>query len=161
MNTLKITFGIAIVLVASRFIPHPPNFTALIALSFYAPVFFGLRYIPLVAVCFAFTDLFLGFHAYTLFTWGSILLIGLVSKFFFQSIQKRLFGAFIGSLIFFIITNLGVWALGGYEKNISGLITCFYLAIPFYTNNFLSTITYSLIIELINWVYSYKRLQIR
>ena len=34
MNYLKITFGIVIALSASRFIPHPPNFTSLIALSF-------------------------------------------------------------------------------------------------------------------------------
>ena len=46
INYLKITFGILIVLSASRFIPHPPNFTALIALSFYIPALLGKKYIP-------------------------------------------------------------------------------------------------------------------
>ena len=43
MNYLKITLGIFIVLAASRFIPHPPNFTSLIALSFYVPLFLGKK----------------------------------------------------------------------------------------------------------------------
>jgi len=34
MKTLNICFGILIALSASRFIPHPPNFTSLLALSF-------------------------------------------------------------------------------------------------------------------------------
>ena len=41
MKYLKISLGIFIVLAASRFIPHPPNFTSLIALSFYVPLFLG------------------------------------------------------------------------------------------------------------------------
>ena len=38
--------GIFLALAISRFIPHPPNFTSLIALSFYVPVFLGITYIP-------------------------------------------------------------------------------------------------------------------
>ena len=59
INYLKITFGILIVLSASRFIPHPPNFTALIALSFYIPALLGKKYIPSLLGCFILTDLFL------------------------------------------------------------------------------------------------------
>ena len=46
-NYLKITFGILLALGASRFIPHPPNFTSLIALSFYVPAILGKKYIPM------------------------------------------------------------------------------------------------------------------
>ena len=58
---------------------------------------------------------------------------------------KNLFIAgLIGSLIFFLISNFGVWLLGSlYEKNFSGLINCYVLAIPFFKNTFLSTIFYS------------------
>ena len=52
MNYLKIAFGVLIVLSASRFIPHPPNFTSLVALSFYIPAAFGIRYIPAVLLSF-------------------------------------------------------------------------------------------------------------
>ena len=53
MNYLKISVGLLIVLAASRFIPHPPNFTSLIALSFYVPILLGNRYIPALILCFA------------------------------------------------------------------------------------------------------------
>ena len=46
MNYLKISLGIFTALAASRFIPHPPNFTSLIALSFYIPALLGTRFIP-------------------------------------------------------------------------------------------------------------------
>ena len=43
MNYFKISFGIFIALAASRFVPHPPNFTSLMALSFYIPALLGVR----------------------------------------------------------------------------------------------------------------------
>ena len=46
MNYLKVSIGIFLVLAASRFIPHPPNFTSLLALSFYVPALLGIRYLP-------------------------------------------------------------------------------------------------------------------
>ena len=76
MNYLKIFLGIFLVLAASRFIPHPRNFTSLIALSFYVPALFGKRYISTVVLSFAITDFFIGFHSLMLITWGSILVIG-------------------------------------------------------------------------------------
>ena len=42
MSYLKTSVGIFIALAVSRFIPHPPNFTSLIALAFYVPVIFGV-----------------------------------------------------------------------------------------------------------------------
>ena len=86
MHYLKFSIGIFLALVASRFIPHPPNFTSLLALSFYVPVFLGLRYLPVLLIGFIFTDLIIGFHGVTLFTWGSVILIGLGSRFFDKSI---------------------------------------------------------------------------
>ena len=75
MNYIKITLGIFLVLSASRFLPHPPNFTSLIALSFYVPILFGLKFLPVLILCFAFTDFVIGFHSVVLFTWGSVVLL--------------------------------------------------------------------------------------
>ena len=75
MNYLKISLGIFVVLAASRFVPHPPNFTSLIALSLYVPLIFGLKFIPVLILSFIITDLFIGFHSLTLFTYGSIFLL--------------------------------------------------------------------------------------
>ena len=63
MNYLKLSIGILIALSASRFIPHPPNFTSLIALSFYVPAFLGRKYILALISSFFITDLLLDFIA--------------------------------------------------------------------------------------------------
>ena len=148
MNYLKISIGIFLVLASSRFVPHPPNFTSLLALSFYIPAILGLRFIPALIVSFFITDLIIGFHSVTLFTWGSVLVIGLSSKFFLITKITRVMGALTGVIIFFIITNFGVWTLGLYGYSIEGLILCYTLALPFFGNTLVSTIIFSLIIEL-------------
>jgi len=85
MNYAKISFGILVALAASRFIPHPPNFTSLLALSFYVPAVFGIRYLPALLVSFIITDFFIGFHSSALFTWGSVVFIGLLSQYFIRT----------------------------------------------------------------------------
>ena len=136
-------------LAMSRFIPHPPNFTSLLALSFYVPAILGLRYIPALILSFAVTDLFIGFHGLALFTWGSVVLIGLISRFFLINTKNRIFGCLLGVVIFFIVTNFGVWSLGSYGYTLKGLITCYTLALPFLGNTLVSTIIFSSIIEIL------------
>ena len=153
MTYLKFSLGIFLVLAVSRFIPHPPNFTSLIALSFYVPVLFGLKFIPIVILCFFITDIFIGFHSTLLFTWGSVGIIGLISRYFNFSSIRRVSGALIGSFIFYIFTNFGVWVNGMYGFTLEGLIACYTLAIPFFAYNFISTLLFSAIIETI---YSFK-----
>ena len=144
MNYMKISLGIFVALATSRFIPHPPNFTSLIALSFYIPALLGNRYIPALIISFAITDLFLGFHTITLFTWGSVLFIGLLSKYFIKNIISRIIGALLGACIFFIITNFSVWFIGEYyPNNFEGLILCYIAGIPFFKNTLISTILYT------------------
>ena len=141
------SLAIFIALSVSRFIPHPPNFTSLMALSFYIPAIFGIRYLPMLIISFVITDLIIGFHNVTLFTWGSVILIGLMSKFFIKNTTNRITGALIGACLFFIITNFGVWSLGSYGYSFEGLIKCYTLAIPFFGNTLISTLIFSAIIE--------------
>jgi len=147
MNYLKISAGIFLALAASRFVPHPPNFTSLLALSFYVPALLGLKYLPILILSFMLTDLFIGFHDIVFFTWGSIIVIGLFSKYFIKSILFRILGALIGAFAFFIITNFGVWSLGSYDYTVEGLILCYTLAIPFFAYNIISTFIFSAVIE--------------
>ena len=156
MNYLKIAIGVLIALSASRFIPHPPNFTSLLALSFYIPAVFGIRYIPVVVFALLFTDLIIGFHSTMIFTSGSIILIGLISKYFNKSIMFRISGAFFGAVIFFVLSNFGVWLGGSYGYDLNGLLNCYILAIPFFTNTVISTILFSILIELV-WTIMMKR----
>ena len=149
MTYLKFTIGIFVILAVSRLIPHPPNFTSLLALSFYIPAIFGRKFIPSIMLSFLLTDLIIGFHNTTFFTWGSVLVIGIISKFFSNKIFLRLLGAIFGAVIFFIITNFGVWIVGGYEANIQGLFTSYTMAIPFFAYSLISTLIFSSIFETI------------
>ncbi len=149
MKYLKISLGIFFALAASRFIPHPPNFTSLLALSFYIPAILGPRFLPALIMSFIITDVFIGFHGVILFTWGSALIVGLTSLYFKKNFKNRVFGALLGSCIFFIITNFGVWSLGSYGYTIHGLVMSYTLAIPFFVNTIVSTLIFSLIIELL------------
>ena len=153
MNYFKVFLGIFLALAASRFIPHPPNFTSLIALSFYIPALIGIRYLPALIISFVITDFVIGFHSTTLFTWGSVIVIGLGSKFFISSIFTRISGALLGACLFFIITNFGVWTLGYYGYTFDGLVLCYTLAIPFFSYSLISTFIFSGIIE---GIYNFK-----
>ena len=149
MSYLKISIGIFLALAASRLVPHPPNFTSLLALSFYVPAILGRKFLPALFISFIVTDFIIGFHNVVFFTWGSVVLIGLISKFFLKSIFTRLSGALIGAVIFFIFSNLGVWINGMYGLSIDGLILCYTLALPFFSYSLISTLLFSLSIEMI------------
>lgn len=159
MRLVSICLGIFLALAISRFVPHPPNFTSLLALSFYVPALLGRKYIPVVIVCFAITDLVIGYHYGTFFTWGSVFLIGMISRYFANTLLHRLSGAILGAVIFFIVTNLGVWISGMYGYSFEGLITCYTLAIPFFAYSVISTIVFSSIIEIFYKTYQIKILK--
>ena len=149
-NYLKISVAILFTLSASRFIPHPPNFTSLIALSFYVPIIFGLKFIPIVVMSFAITDLYFGFHNTILFTWGSVILIGLITNYLSSGIFYRVLGVLFGASIFFVLSNFGVWLLSDiYANSITGLMACYIFALPFFYSTILSTISFSIIFEVI------------
>ena len=147
MKYFKISIGIFIALAASRFVPHPPNFTSLLALSFYVPALLGVRYLPALIASFLITDLFIGVHSVMIFTWGSVLLIGLFSKFFLSSIYTRILGALCGAMLFYLVTNFGVWSMGSYGYSFEGLLLCYTAAIPFLAYSLISTFVFSGIIE--------------
>ena len=146
---VKISVGIFLALVLSRFLPHPPNFTSLIALSFYIPALFGIKFLPILIISYIFTDFIIGFHEVALFTWGSVLLIALMSKFFLTNMMTRISGALLGASLFYLLTNFVVWSLGTYGYSFEGLILNYTLALPFFANNIISTLFFSLIIEII------------
>tara|TARA_B100001123_G_C15213841_1_gene988383 strand:- start:81 stop:566 length:486 start_codon:yes stop_codon:yes gene_type:complete len=147
IKNFNICLGIFIALAVTRFIPHPPNFTSLIALSFYVPALFGVRYLPIVIISFILTDVFIGFHNTIFFTWGSVIIVGLLSNFFNRSIMFRILGVLTGVMFFYLITNFGVWLGGMYGSSFNGLITSYIMGLPFLGYNLISTFIFSALIE--------------
>ena len=161
MKNLQITlkkeiFPISLILILalSRLIPHPPNFTPIIAVAILSGYFFKNIYLSFATllITMLLADAFIGFYENIFFVYLSLLLIAFIFYKISEKINfKNLFiYGFIGSLIFFIVSNFGVWALGSpgvydiaYEKNLNGLVECYILAIPFFGNTFLSTIIFA------------------
>ena len=130
----------AIVAIASRLLPHPPNMTAVMAVALFA----GARItntklamaLPLLIMILS--DIFLGFHSSQLVVYVCILAVSVLGLSLRNSTSftKPLAMSFIGSLFFFLITNFAVW-LGGtmYPMTLEGLFLCYAAALPFYTTD--------------------------
>ena len=147
--------GLVLLLAFSRLIPHPPNFTPIVAVAIMSGYFFKnikLSFVVLL-ISMLLVDVFIGFYKHMLFVYLSLFLITFI---FFKISDKINFKnlfvfGFLGSLIFYLVSNFGVWASGvlspitnlPYEKNLNGLISCYLLAIPFFKNTLFSTIIFS------------------
>tara|TARA_B100001123_G_scaffold122074_1_gene142089 strand:+ start:61 stop:579 length:519 start_codon:yes stop_codon:yes gene_type:complete len=143
-----IPISFILILALSRLIPHPPNFTPVIAVAIMSSYFFRNIYLSFATMLISMliADFFIGFYAHMFFVYASLLLVTFI---FFNTKWKINFKnlfifAFIGSLIFFIISNFGVWIVSSiYEKSFDGLVQCYFLAIPFFKNTFFSTLIFS------------------
>ena len=161
IKPLYFPLSLLLILSFSRLLPHPSNFTPMIAISIMAPYFFKNIYTSVVVIIFAMfiSDIFLGFHENILTVYFSLLLICLIFSRFSSGFNlKNLYiYSFSGSLIFFCISNFGVWVVQDlYEKNINGLITCYIYAIPFFKNTLISTLFFSYISLASNYIYKKK-----
>lgn len=132
--------------VGLRLLPHPDNFTPLSALAIFGGAYLGKRYallLPLLA--WIVSDLVIGPDPTFPFTWGSILIAGLLGLW---ARRRRNYATLVGvgilnSALFFLISNFGVWLVGGlYSHTAEGLIQCYTLAIPFYRNTLLGDLVY-------------------
>ena len=132
-------FGV--VLALSRIIPHPPNFSPIIASAIIAPMLikdrlYGIA-IPILAMFIS--DLIIGFHPNQFIIYSIILTISLITPMHKNYVMLGMM-ALGGSVWFFITSNFAVWSLLDlYPKTIEGLITCYTLAIPFFKNTLIST----------------------
>ena len=136
---------------ASRLVPHPWNLTSVAAVALFAGAYLEDRRlafaVPLIALFLS--DLVLGFYkgmAEVYLTFALIVGLG-----FWLRGRRRpapiALAAVWGSVLFFVLTNLGVWAFGDlYPKTAAGLEACFIAALPFFRNTLGGDLLYSLIL---------------
>ena len=142
-----------LILSFSRLIPHPSNFTPILAVGIFSGFYFRNFLLGVFIVIFSMFlgDLYLGFHETMFFTYTSLtiaVVIGLYIKHF--SFTEILFSGLASSFGFFLITNFGAWlTLEMYEKNLAGLFQSYVLAIPFFHNTLISTLFYLIILKLL------------
>ncbi len=131
-----------------RFLPHPPNFSPIAAIALFGGVYLSRKIafiVPIVVLIIS--DIFIGYYEFSLMAavYGSFLLI-VVLGFWLKKHKKWytvLGSSVLGALLFFIITNLAVWAITPwYAKTISGLIQSYLMALPFFKNTLLGNLAF-------------------
>lgn len=149
MNTRITTLAtLIIVAILSRLLPHPWNWTAVGGAALLAGARFD-RLIPAMVVpltALLITDLVLGFHVTIGFVYGAFLLTTLGAYFLREWLTgwKVAVGALISANLFFVVSNFGVWWVGGfYSPDFQGLIACYTAAIPFYGSQVMGDLVWS------------------
>ncbi len=164
-NKINLRFGVisAIILVAaiSRLIPHPANFAPIGGMALFGAAYYSKRYwafiIPVAAMWISdlilnnvvygqYFDHFVWFYSGSLFTYGAFVLIVLLGMFFLKKVQlsNLIVSALGASVIFFLVSNFGVWFSGTmYPKTFSGLMACYTAGIPFFKNTIAGDLVYT------------------
>lgn len=162
--------GIAMV---TRIIPHAPNFTAVGAAAIFGGYMFKENWkaflAPLLAMFLSdlfinniiyaqFSDGFMWFTGGFVFIYGAIALSTLLAR-LNKSSNNRILNiatSAVGSaIIFYLLTNLGVWLSNPmYAPNFAGLMQSYAAGLPFLLNSVTSTLLYSAV--MFGAVYAYQ-----
>lgn len=145
----------------SRLIPHPANFAPIGAMALFGVAYFSQRYIafimPIASMWLAdlvlnnvvygqYFDHFVWFYHGFYWTYGAFVLIGLLGLVVLKKImvQNLLLASILASIIFFLVSNFGVWvSTTMYPKDFSGLITCYAAGLPFFKNTLMGDLVYT------------------
>jgi len=137
----------------SRLFPHIPNFTPIAAMALFGSVYMNDKrlafIVPLMAMLISDIGLEIisgwGFHNTLIYVYVSFALtsvIGLLvrNKVSFMSITTA---SIVSSVLFFIITNFGVWAAGGFQLGLAGLTTTYAIGIPWFAPTLLGDLFFN------------------
>jgi len=141
----------------SRLIPHPFNFTPVLAVALFSGFLFENKLkallIPLAALMLS--NVLLGFQAVV---WWVMAIVVLITAIGFLMKNRHSIGWVLGfsvggSLVFYVLTNFAVWALGNtypdgpmYAFTLAGLMEAYVAGLPFYKYTLASTVIYSLLL---------------
>lgn len=133
--------------VVSRLVPHPPNVTPLMAIALFGGTYLAKRWailLPLTIVILS--DAILGWHTTMPFGWAAFAVTGMIAWWVRRqpNVTRIATAALAGSVLFFLITNLGVWLVGGlYPPTAAGFQRCYIAALPFFRNSLLGDVVYT------------------
>jgi hypothetical protein len=146
---LTVLLSAIVAAAALRLVPHPPNFSPIDAMALFSGAYLGRRLLAFIAPLGALlaSDLMIGgyYHgmATVYFTVALIVMIGMTAR---KRVSAPRVGALavLSSVLFFGITNLGMWLFSGfYPRTLAGLETCFVAAIPFFQNTLAGDLFYA------------------
>jgi hypothetical protein len=150
VNRSRIAAILSAILIAAvlRLVPHPPNFTPIGAMALFSGAYLGRRPLAFAAPLGAMllSDAVLGFYSGMWITYLAVALIVLVGWIALSRVSVlRVAGAALASsIVFFLVSNFGTWALSGmYPHTGAGLVGCYVAAIPFFQNTLAGDLFYA------------------
>jgi hypothetical protein len=130
--------GLAALAVASRLVPHPVNFAPVTALALFGGAYFDRRFsFALPFAVLLVSDALIGFYDGIAWVYGAFFLVSVIGWTLRQgrTFARTTVATVSGSVLFFVVTNFGVWLSGTmYTPDLAGLIDCYVAAIPFFRN---------------------------
>lgn len=140
-------FVLVVISIAARLLPHPPNMTPVGATALFGGAKLSRPWNYLVPLFILFvTDIFIGFHGTMIYVYSSFLITVFLGDVFLRKNPRTLTVAGVsltGSLIFYLVSNFGVWREGiMYPHSWTGLIECYVAAIPFLRNTLLGDLVF-------------------
>ncbi len=143
MTILALLIGAAL----SRLVPHPANWTAIGALAVWSGFLFRDKWAALAAplVVLLVTDFILQTHVTMPWTFAACALITVLSRSgkVYRHGGRLLSASLMASVLFFFITNFGVWvSTGFYAHTWDGFVRCFEIAVPFFSAQVVGDLVY-------------------
>ncbi len=174
INKFSLIIGLIIAGVMSRIIPHLPNFTAVGATALFAGSMIKPKWLAYLLPLFILwlSDLFLNNGIYktlypeyykgwvwsgSLWVYTGFVLITMLGSYYIQEIKIKsvLKASVSASMLFFLLTNFGVWINNPlWSQSFGGLMKCYTFALPFFWNTLAADLLFS---GLIFGIYVYVR----
>jgi len=144
LTLVSIIIGVALF----RYLPHPPNVSPVAAMALFAGATFRDRraaFLVPFAAMFA-GDLLIGLHDTMIFVYlafGCTVLAGFALR-KHQGVSAIAAAAVGSSVLFFLLTNLGVWMMSAlYPMSAEGLMQAYAAGIPFFQNTLLGNLAFT------------------
>ena len=146
---LAAIFVAILVAAALRLVPHPPNFTPIGAMALFSGAYLGRKGViafaaPLGALLLS--DLVLGIYRGMPTVYFSVALVVIIGWLSLRRTSPLRIGAaaIASSVLFFVVTNFGMWLSSGfYPRTLAGLEACYVAAIPFFQNTVAGDLFYA------------------
>ena len=151
--SIGVLMMLAMIGAIGQIVPHAPNFAPVAATALFAGFFFRSKRIAILAPAIAMIchDIVLNPYNFGVVVfviagllfpvfWGSVLRCDIPERIERTRLFRLLYAplllggcCFVSSVVFFVLSNFGVWAFTGmYPLTVSGIITCYSAALPFF-----------------------------
>ncbi len=146
-SRVLVIFGIILAAAFSRILPHPGNFSPILALALFGGAKAPSRSLAVLIVFFSMllSDIVIGSHVTLPFVYISLFLTVLMGGMLKANRGLLPLGVatLTSAVLFFVVTNFGVWMFEGlYAHNGAGLIACYVAGIPFFQSTVASSVLF-------------------